>query len=752
MATDQATPSEPDQSKAGQTGPQRVDLPEIRDGLDVEFDGPLGGVMNVPEVLRAAVEAANSMICISDVRRPDRPLVFCNHGFRKFSGYAEDEVLGRNCRFLQETSDGRRDDGTLGFAHDEAQRVALEKVRDAVRVGDHCDVVLRNYKKDGTPFWNELYLTPIFDGEGRYVAMAGVQDDVTDRVESERQVRQQAETAARRLAELDAAFAAAPVGIVTVDQELCLVRANDVFVELVVAMSGPHDAGRSGRPAREVLPEGVWQQIAPIARRLLANGGRDGLTLVTGDDAEARLLDVQMTAVHNGERLPLGVSLAVQDVTDVRRKERQLADANEHLKAARISAERAKERAERANQAKDDFLAVLSHELRTPLTPVSAGVELLREELTRAADGGEGATPEQVRDWARMLETIGRNVRLEARLIDDLLDVTRIARGKLEFEPGPVHLADVVRQTFAICGEDARDKGITLEARRMPAAGEGPCVSADEVRLRQIAWNLIGNAIKYTPSGGRVTVDVESDGASGGGGGGWARLVVGDDGTGITPELLPRIFDPFEQDGTNPEGRRGLGLGLAISRQLAEAHGGTLVAESQGRGRGSTFTLGLPTVADAECDDAEADDEGADPADATGLTSLVDRVLLVEDNVDTAKLLSVLIRRKLRAEVVCVGTLARAVEAHGRAVDAGDGFDLILSDVGLPDGSGTDLMPRLRAARPEAAVPPALALSGYGTEGDLAATRGAGFADHLVKPIDFDRLLAAVRTATAAGR
>ena len=730
-----------DGTPSGPDGPARLHL----NGTD---GSPQRTLMSIPEVFQAAVDASNSMICISDVRQADQPLVYCNGGFRKFTGYRDEDIVGTNCRFLQRTADGRRDDGTLGFSHDLQQREALAAVRDAVRVGDHCNVVLRNYRKDGTPFWNELFLTPIFSDEGEYVAVVGVQNDVTDRVEAERQVRHQAENAARRLAELNAAFSAAPVGIVTLDGELCLVRANSEFVSIMTSLGGPTDIGSAGRPAAEALPSDVWRQIAPTSRRVLANGGRETLDVFAGLGRESRVLDVRLLAIHDGRYLPIGVSLAVQDVTDVRRKERELADANEHLAAARVSAERAKERAERASKAKDDFLAILSHELRTPLTPVSAGVQLLRDEMRKVSRNGESISADKADEWATMLDNVLKNVELEARLIDDLLDHTRIARGKLKLTRGPVNLTDVARQTLAICGAEAREKGVSLEAPSLPAAGDGPCVEGDPMRLRQIAWNLVGNAVKYTPPGGRITVSVENLS------GGLARLSVADTGVGIRAEMMPRIFEPFEQDGANPAGRKGLGLGLAICRRLAEAHDGTLIAESEGDGKGATFTLVLPRVDDELCDEADAVGAGGDEVRFAGLdpqeaNTRPPRVLVLEDNRDTARLMATYVRRRFSAKVRIAGTLAEATEQHAAAVDAGEAFDLILSDIGLPDGSGTELLVRLRTTRPDADVPPAIALSGYGTDADLAATRAAGFSDHLVKPVDFDRLLAAIRTAVA---
>ncbi|HSG39462.1 MAG TPA: PAS domain-containing protein [Thermoanaerobaculia bacterium] len=379
------------------------------------------------------------------------------------------------------------------------------------------------------------------------------------------------------------------------------------------------------------------------------------------------------------------------DITERKRGETELREAAE--------------RAEAASQAKDQFLAVLSHELRTPLTPVL---------MTTATLAIDPDVPERLR---AALTVIRRNVELEARLIDDLLDLTRISRGKIELQLGPVDIHEKLRHVVQNVEAEARSKRLSIS---LYMEAEHHRTSGDSARLQQILWNLLTNAVKFTPEGGHIDVRT-SDGPDG-----RVRVEVSDDGIGIEPEMLPRIFNAFEQGG--PDITRqfgGLGLGLSISKVLAELHGGLLSVTSGGRGQGSTFILELPLLA--------ADADSGDPAasaDAAGDGTSGRRILLVEDHEDTAAVLADFLR--LRGYVVHT---ADSVGAAMRAV-AAESYDLIISDLGLPDGSGHDLMRHLRAG----AAVRGIALSGYGMEEDIRKSREAGFLEHLTKPVNPLRL------------
>lgn len=370
------------------------------------------------------------------------------------------------------------------------------------------------------------------------------------------------------------------------------------------------------------------------------------------------------------------------------------------LGAATAERRRAREEAEAANRAKDRFLATLSHELRTPLTPILALSSVLEH---------SGSLPAAARS---QMEVVRRNAELEAHLIDDLLDLTRIAHGKLHVAPEPVRLAEALESVVEICQREAASKGVLIE--RDGAFAE-VCVRADPSRLRQILWNVVKNAVEFTPRGGRIllrTVPVS------------ARRVaveVQDTGAGIEPGDLGRIFEPFEQAGPST---RGLGLGLAISRALAEAQAASLTAKSGGHGRGATFRLeleALPGVLPAE---------PAAPATSRPYVLERRRILLVEDHIDTLRA-----ARALLAELACEVVAASSVREALAAAQA-QTFDLVLSDLGLPDGNGLELMAHLRDRYGLSGI----AVTDYGMEEDLRRSRSAGFVDHLVKPITFARL------------
>jgi signal transduction histidine kinase/ActR/RegA family two-component response regulator len=365
--------------------------------------------------------------------------------------------------------------------------------------------------------------------------------------------------------------------------------------------------------------------------------------------------------------------------------------------------------AERASEAKSDFLAALSHELRTPLTPVL---------LTASIIESHPLLPPELRED---IATIRRNVELESRLISDLLDLTRISRGKLQLDMREQDLHRLIESAVDVCQREASAKLIIdLSARHRAVTG-------DSTRLQQIFWNLINNAIKFTPDDGKITVrstnvTVNDDPV--------IRVEVIDTGEGIDPMVLPKLFNAFEQgEVRSVRQQAGLGLGLTISKKLAEAHGGTIRAFSEGRGRGSVFTVDLPVL--VECVETSAAPQlpVSTPAGMHPLS-----VLLVEDHEPTLRVMERLLRQ-IGHQVTGVQSVAAATSAAAR-----DAYDLIISDLGLPDGSGLDVMRQLRDRYGDRSI----ALTGYGMESDIVASRDAGFSEHLTKPVDLAALEAAI--------
>jgi HAMP domain-containing protein/signal transduction histidine kinase/ActR/RegA family two-component response regulator len=373
----------------------------------------------------------------------------------------------------------------------------------------------------------------------------------------------------------------------------------------------------------------------------------------------------------------------------------------------------ARAEAEAANKAKDRFLAALSHELRTPLTPII---------FVSSTLGKDPTVPEHIREE---LNIIARNIGLEARLIDDLLDVTRITQGKLSltFETADAH--ELLHSALEICSNDISAKDLKVQVE-LEAIGHH--IRADAARLQQVFWNLIKNAIKFTPPAGQIRLRSSNPQSS------WFRLEVIDSGIGIASDVLPRIFDPFEQG--DRAGSGGLGLGLTISKAIVELHEGRIFASSAGANDGATFVIELPKVVPSSAGSSSSKMETQSSAiDVTQGVATPPRILLVDDHLDTVRQIELF----LRASGYHV-TTAESVKTALQAATQ-EGFDLLVSDIGLPDGGGDDLIRQLRENGHDL---PGIALSGYGMRQDIERTRSAGFQVHLIKPVSPQQLQTAI--------
>jgi nitrogen-specific signal transduction histidine kinase/CheY-like chemotaxis protein len=368
---------------------------------------------------------------------------------------------------------------------------------------------------------------------------------------------------------------------------------------------------------------------------------------------------------------------------------------------------------EAANRTKDHFLAMLSHELRTPLTPVISALETLETE------------PAQTEEVKSALAMIRRNVELETQLIDDLLDFTRIAKDKLQLRFAPVDAHLAISNVVEICRAEADSRRLRVH---LNLRANAHYVAADAAKFQQIVWNLLKNAIKFTAENGEIAISSSNPSPE------VLTISVRDTGIGMEPEVMQRIFDPFEQGNRSFERRfGGLGLGLAISKSLAQAHGGTLTAQSDGRDRGSTFLLSMQTTSPVEglAIPARASDETS----PQGL-----RILLVDDHQDTCAALEKLLVRRGHL-VAATHNVRSAMEAAVR-----NRFDLLISDIALPDGSGMELMIQLHAI----SRIPGIAISGFGNNGDIEKSLQAGFSEHLIKPVKLEKLEAAMERAIEA--
>jgi signal transduction histidine kinase len=381
----------------------------------------------------------------------------------------------------------------------------------------------------------------------------------------------------------------------------------------------------------------------------------------------------------------------------------------------RIEAELEQQKAavESANRTKDNFLAMLSHELRTPLTPVVSFLDLLEAEPGKSETVGMA------------LAAIRRNIELEGRLIDDLLDLTRIAKGKLKLELKPLDAHEAIAHVVEMCQAEAAEKRLRVE---LDLRAADSWVEADAAKFAQIIWNLLKNGIKFTPDAGKIRISTANDKR------GRLTIAIRDNGIGIEPEVIGRVFNAFEQASQSVKKHNGgLGLGLAISKAIAVGHGASLVAASDGRDCGATFRLTMDTTKPASA----TVDRPAE-ADRTGQPAI--RILFVDDHVDTCAAMKKLLARRGH-HVVTANNVRSAIEAAQNG-----SFDMLISDMGLPDGTGVELMARLDGLGGLRGI----AISGFGMEGDVEKSLAAGFAVHLVKPVQFQKLEEAIAVAMSA--
>lgn len=441
------------------------------------------------------------------------------------------------------------------------------------------------------------------------------------------------------------------------------------------------------------------------------------------------------SVMNDDEGKIVSVLSLVLDVTA-----RELA-AQERAKAL-LREREAREEAEKADRLKDEFLATLSHELRTPLTSVLGWATLIR-----SGDVDEA-------NFAVALETIERNARLQARLIDDLLDVSRIITGNLHLELRPVDLAPVLAAARDAVRPTAEAKGIEL--RTSFCAGECT-IKGDSNRLRQVVWNLLLNAIKFTPRGGSVSADLNCKDAS-------VVLTVSDTGEGIEPDFLPHVFDRFRQaEGSISRRQGGLGLGLAVVRHLVELHGGSVLAASEGKGKGATFTVELPLVMEkgslagmgmalssGEWHSAgittlgtdgrlkkSAKQKGGNSKSEASLRGL--SILLVEDDVDARTLIQSFLELR-GAKVISTSSAAEALNAFKAQIP-----DVLVSDIAMPEEDGYSLLRKVRSLPTESGgQTPAIALTGYASTKDKADSFAAGYQAHVAKPLEPADLISAI--------
>lgn len=425
---------------------------------------------------------------------------------------------------------------------------------------------------------------------------------------------------------------------------------------------------------------------------------------ICSHDGGYRWFDMRIAPVRDANG---GIGKWFASCTDIQ-SQREAIEERERLLAAEQSA---RQTAEEANRAKDRFLAMLSHELRTPLTPVLAGTRVL-EVMPDLPDAAQAS-----------VKMIRRNIELEARLIDDLLDLTRVANGKLRLSLETVDVHEVIDSVLELFRSEIQVKQQDVHVEKM---AENHYVLADRARLQQMLWNLVRNAAKFTPDGGHIYVRTRDARMQ-------IEIEIEDTGIGIAPDQIGKLFNAFEQGSQRMTQQfGGLGLGLAITKALTDAHGGTVSAQSPGSHCGATFTILLPTVT------APAVETAVPPALGAGADERL-AILLVEDHADTAEVMASLMRG-LGHDVTVASSVAGAIAATQAAP-----FDLVVSDIGLPDGTGIDFIGDFR----QRSQVPAVALTGFGTDEDVRRCLAAGFTSHLTKPVNFIQLEELIQRAAA---
>ena len=508
--------------------------------------------------------------------------------------------------------------------------------------------------------------------------------------------RRQTETARRIEREVifnEKILANMPIGIAFVDPaSRHFLQANQAFAQMAQRFGGLAD----GRDVTEATYEDVKIAPAEAIEKVLSFGTPFQLIEQSFKDkgGMTHFVNVNLLRLQGSEQTIQGVLYLVEDKT------RDVTLRHELINA---------------NAAKDQFLALLSHELRNPLSPVIAMVGEL-----------EASTPQspQVRE---ALEVIRRNVELEARLIDDLLDITRIAKGKLQLSFEVVNAHEILRRANEICQEEMSAKGLEVEFR---VEAQSAHVEGDPARLQQVFWNLIKNSVKFTPPNGRITLATRNPTP------GEIEISITDTGIGIDQEKIDKIFNAFEQGQTSITRRfGGLGLGLAISKALVDAHRGRIRVESPGKEKGATFTVKLNTVAAPAATEDGADGRQPEDSEERHPIPRQHRVLVVDDHHDTCRGMKMMLER--RGYHITVAHSADQAVEKARNED----FDLLISDIGLPDRSGYELMRELRESKGLRGI----ALSGFGMENDVTRAHAAGFSEHLTKPINLERLEEAIR-------
>jgi PAS domain S-box-containing protein len=662
-------------------------------------------------------------------------IIYWNRFAEKLYGWPTVEILGRNIVDITPSES----------SHEHAAGIMSE-----LRQGHSWSGEMVVQRKDGSSFPALITDTPIYDEEGKMVGIVGVSIDITARKATEEALRAaeqhaitEYENLLQRLTPLAQALGTARDLRTIFRALLDFTRASMPCIGIFIAL---YDDKRKVRTAAYGWGDGEEVDVTNLPPMPISTDGPNSRAVKTG---EIIITDDYLAATRGHPSVKVGVDngllpqssicapLAVMGriVGTIEVQSYELAAyTKEHVTAVRMAANlaavaiesvrlfelesSARASAEASNRLKDEFLATLSHELRTPLTAVLGWLSLLRS----------GKLDEETR--VKALETIERNANAQAQLIDDILDVSRVITGKLRLDVRPFDLEQVIDAAIASVHPAADAKQIRIETI---IDREASITWGDATRLQQVIWNLLSNAVKFTPKEGRIAVRLARVNSH-------TRIEVSDTGQGINPEFLPFVFDRFRQaDSTSTRTHSGLGLGLAIVRHLVEMHGGSVHAESEGQGRGATFTLDLPVRAMRPEEEREVvaykavDEAGAERDGQPQLEGI--KVLVVDNEADARDM----VRQALEQCGAEVSTASSTAEALAALEESRP--DVLVSDIGMPGDDGYDLIRRVRAMEEGRGLAlPAVALTAYVGEEDRRQALSAGFHEHLAKPVELARL------------
>ena len=625
---------------------------------------------------------------------PQGQVLTWNTGAKRIKGYGPDEIIGQHFSKF--------------YPLDALQQHLPERELQVAGTDGRFENEGWRLRKDGTRFWANVVITALRDDTGLLRGFAQVTRDLTQRREDE-EVERRSEERFRLLVEgVDdyAIFMLDPNGyVMTWNSGAQRIKgySADEIIGQHFSKFYPSDALEGGWPEHEL-------QVATETGRFVEDGWR------IRKDGTRFWANVTITALRDGGGQLHGFAKLTRDLSERKRTEALEADGAQREQM--LEAERsARIAAQRAARMKDEFLATLSHELRTPLNSILGWTQVLRRQGT--------PKPE---DFQRGMEVIERNTRAQTQLIEDLLDLSRIMSGRVRLDVQQTAIIDVVRGAMESAEPTAQTKGVRLEGILDPRGG---IVSGDPGRLQQIVWNLLNNGIKFTPKGGKVQVVLQRIDSH-------IEISVSDTGIGIAATFLPYVFDRFSQkDSSTTRSQGGLGLGLAISKQLVELHGGSLHAKSPGEGQGATFIVNLPlTILQTDASASRVHPTQSVPEKESALPRLAGvHALVVDDEADARDL----IQRVLQQQGAIVSVAASGAEAI-RILEQSSP-DILISDVGMPNMDGYQLMRRIRADEHQGRRIPAVALTAFARTEDRKRALLAGYQSHVAKPVDTAELL-----------